>query len=604
MYSAFTEGKMSDTDSSSEEHSSTESTTDSSDDEKLETVQACGRQVQIPQGLCEKKDVLREFLSMQMWSSLSDTNKQHLSKFLPTFPENDEQEKSNTMQKLLGGEVFRFNNPLDNFHEHLKAGHFRPDIAKMRYMIRKAERKEAKHRYRRLRKELEGEVLESRRNLLNLVRTLPPGVEPRVERSQVGVQSVVSPVVYRTRRRYFQELASIRGKVDEAGFSSDENYPDGPPTSLSRKQKRVLNGIRSSILPGNERFVCTMASKPNFMDLERNITPNSNPFFVTDETYKYLLINHKRRKLEKQENLELNTKGINLTDIIHRTKLAYVKRINVFPTNSVKAHGEAKIPNKKRHKKMENHVTHSTELMNRSNPFFGHSSNSEQDSDSDSLLDSVLTNNTKSKRTRFNKVKTEKVTDHYFNVCNNSSEKVSSPNSTNNFTKSSFMQYGNVTPATFSDLAGIDMMNLPIDLDDSNIDIMDEKPELMQETHASFLSLIRDIICSTVEQRMSFPTLEERLKVWQENPISPLNDWYNKVDNWVVLLQSAINFLSGSFPEQPSDFVPYIEYKPQFNVYQWIGAGRDTDISLLPLSKYWLDHRNQVRCYFLFYLFF
>lgn len=74
-------------------------------------------------------------------------------------------------------------------------------------------------------------------------------------------------------------------------------------------------------------------------------------------------------------------------------------------------------------------------------------------------------------------------------------------------------------------------------------------PELMQETHACFFSLIRDVICSTPDHRMSLVTLEDRLKAWQENPISPLNDWYCiAADSWLLMLPSAISFLSGDFP--------------------------------------------------------
>lgn len=74
-------------------------------------------------------------------------------------------------------------------------------------------------------------------------------------------------------------------------------------------------------------------------------------------------------------------------------------------------------------------------------------------------------------------------------------------------------------------------------------------PELMQETHSCFFSLIRDVICSTPDHRMSLVTLEDRLKAWQENPISPLNDWYCiAADSWLLMLSSAISFLSGDFP--------------------------------------------------------
>lgn len=145
------------------------------------------------------------------------------------------------------------------------------------------------------------------------------------------------------------------------------------------------------------------------------------------------------------------------------------------------------------------------------------------------------------------------------------------------------------------DLETIDIMNTPIELDSSEIDIMglSIKPELMQDTHASFFSLVRDIICSTSEHRMNMYTLQERLKAWQENPISPLNDWYSYVDNWINILPSAITFLCGNASEQPDDFVPYMEYKQLLDAYQWIGAGRDSDPLLSSLCSFWLQHRTE-----------
>ena len=42
---------------------------------------------------------------------------------------------------------------------------------------------------------------------------------------------------------------------------------------------------------------------------------------------------------------------------------------------------------------------------------------------------------------------------------------------------------------------------------------------------------------------------------------------------------------------QPVDFVPYIEYKTALKVYQWIGAGRDSDGHLERLARFWLANR-------------
>lgn len=161
-----------------------------------------------------------------------------------------------------------------------------------------------------------------------------------------------------------------------------------------------------------------------------------------------------------------------------------------------------------------------------------------------------------------------------------------------------------VKPVTLSDFDGIDMMNLPIDLEDcSNIDIVNDvddnhivykTPELMQETHACYFSLIRDIFCSTQYHRTTMDTLQDKVSAWLSNPITALNDWYSQADDWFSLLTSAVSFLAGEFADQPEDFVPYLEYKKSMHIYQWIGAGRDSDQHLSPLCDYWLNRRNEM----------
>lgn len=145
------------------------------------------------------------------------------------------------------------------------------------------------------------------------------------------------------------------------------------------------------------------------------------------------------------------------------------------------------------------------------------------------------------------------------------------------------------------------IIQIPLDFTDvENINLLDDlsttskMPELLQETHACFLSLIRDILCSTTDHRMSLDELKRKVNFWLLNPITPLNEWYHQSENWFHLLPSAVFFLTGEFTDQPEDFVPYLEYKAHLNIYQWIGAGRDTDNNLVPLCNYWLSRRNDM----------
>ncbi|XP_017769715.1 PREDICTED: nuclear factor related to kappa-B-binding protein [Nicrophorus vespilloides] len=627
--------------SSSEEHSSSECSTDSSDDDQMEEVLVGNARLELPQGMCEKREIFDEFFSSNTWNLLSESNKQHLKQFLPKFPDNDDQEKNTTLAMLFAGEQFKFTSPLDDFYDHLKAGHYRPDIAKLRYFIRKAERKESLWRHRKLKEKLSAELVESRKNLLATVNGLPPGVEPKQPKSS---QINLNPISHRTKRRYFQILSNIRAKVDESGFSSDENYPEGPPLAVSRKQKRHLNTIKgSNVLNGEKIITATTAMKSNGLDLERYIAPNDNPFIVSEQSYKQLLLEHKRRRLNNCEDQDLETKGKSITDIIHRTRLNYNKKLNKLPEPKVKVK-----------KAKKEHVQQQTQPVSEMN----YSS----DSDSDSVVVDLptATASTTTMTTIAASVAPIAVAPPALSAsplkASKPPKKVTkpppSPKPVPQIKEEEIKveppqpppppplptpvvvvkqqqqqiyqqpqppappptpppqlqpQYNKPPtppppppPNVFTpDLDEIDMINLPIDLNDSNIDLLDlnhhSKAELMQDTHANFLALIRDIICSTAEHRMAMSTLEERLKAWQENPITALNDWYCLADNWTSQLQSAINFLSGNCPEQPDDFVPYIEYKPSLNVYQWIGAGRDSDNLLSPLCLYWLEHRNEMK---------
>ncbi|KAG5890077.1 hypothetical protein JTB14_003641 [Gonioctena quinquepunctata] len=592
-------------DNTSSEDSSSDYTTESSDDDGMETAQVHGMKIQLPQGLCERQDIFREIFSTETWNSLSDVHRQHLQTFLPNFPENDDLEKTKTLQRLFDFETFKFNSPLVKFHDDLKAGYFRPDIARMRGIIRKAERKEAKYRYKTFREQLKYEVIESQNKLITQIRNLPPGVDPRQEKRKLNVDYVS----HRTKRRYFQILSQIRLKTDDPGCSSDENYPEGTPISMSRKQKRHLNSIRNSINNSKEKyFNSTMVAKLNgsSLDLEKYITPNHNPFYINDESYRTLIYQHKKRKLENSNDPELNTKGIVLSDIVHRTQLPYNKNLHIIMKHQL----ENKAINRKKIKKEHIIYRKSPESVYSSKGKTIYEQSSNSDSDSDSIIDAVSINTPKV-RNRANKVSTPRRTPTPKQKIEIKREQPTTPEPVMKPTTilnppvcsqpslmssvNSITQYGKITPACIEDLDGIDVMNIPIDLDNSDIDILElsNKPELMQDTHANFFSLIRDVICSTNEHRMNMYTLQERLKAWQENPISPLNDWYSYTDNWIGILPSAITFLCGNASEQPDDFVPYMEYKTSLDVYQWIGAGRDSDTLLSSLCNFWLEHKSE-----------
>lgn len=113
-----------------------------------------------------------------------------------------------------------------------------------------------------------------------------------------------------------------------------------------------------------------------------------------------------------------------------------------------------------------------------------------------------------------------------------------------------------------------------------------------QQHHACFMSLVRSIFCSTPDHRITFDNLQRTVRVWLANDRGT-SPWFDDCHSWLDELPSVVKFLVGEFAEQPEDYVPYIEYKTALQIYQWIGAGRDTDQHLLPLQRFWLEHRHE-----------
>ncbi|XP_046383131.1 nuclear factor related to kappa-B-binding protein isoform X2 [Ischnura elegans] len=615
-------------------HSSEESSTNTEQPEffsdRLENCRFGKVTLKLPQGMCESKEIFMDLLSHRNWqNSFSAEQKEHLRKFLPVFPQNDAIEKEKTIKKLFSGETFRFTSPLIDVHTQLQNGHFRPDIAKMRSIMKKVQQREYRYRQRRYYFRVMKELLVSRRRLLEAAFRLPPDTSPRAERIPPPPKSF--PVAWKTRRRYFRELACIREEVGESSQSSeDENYPDGPPPKLSKKQKKQLLALESSFTPDVKLVTSTLAVKPSGFDLESNVTSNYNPYEITDETYKAMLLKHKKRRSAGDDHPELNTRGIMIQDVAQRCQTT--KRQLVRPTgpsvhsNSKETHTHStapvgpKVRKRSRSSKVKRLSPGPPAIKGGADSCSPAASDSESVGVGETVVTTPLRETHDSSFTKETHTPSQPPKLQRGQPCVRGGKRgktISTPSNAqrpqikveeeedeeggeddsnargNDFSSNDF---GNFQHTEFD---GLDMMSLPMDLGEShgmsvNLDDIKHTPELMQETHACFFSLVRDIICSTPEQRMAMSTMEESLRSWQESPISPLNDWYAGAQSWVQQLGSAIRFLLGDSPDiQPEDFVPYLEFKTQSKLYQWIGAGRDSDSHLMPLCQHWLDRRDE-----------
>nr|XP_045623906.1 nuclear factor related to kappa-B-binding protein-like isoform X2 [Procambarus clarkii] len=573
----------------------------------METVVYSGVSLEIPSEICQDISLLFEILSPDTWNNhLTDEHREMLMGYLPEFPHNDLEEKTRTLEMFFMDENFRYGTPLRLFHEQLCKGFFNPEISKMRAIHKKIMYREYRYRQKQYLHHTLEEVLVRRKRVLDIVSNMPPDDIPKIPRLTPlhnKKKSSRTSIEYCTKKRYFRELAAIRAEVggDTSDTSEDEIYPEGPGASLNKKQRRQLGGLEGSLPPDLLPVRATHSSGSLALDLELKITPTSNPLDLTDDHFRAMLAGHRLRRSKRESSVDLDTRGITLQDVISRAQI----QLKRPPQRAIMSPLTLEKPKKKIKVKKEtssilvssNHldlpVTIKSELLSDSESSSSSSSSSTVSDSEDIEVKKETPVVSPSVKKRIGakgiKIKLEPVeplsANEDIDIGGLGVEPIVKEEHIKVEIKEEPME-DQVTAAieTSSELtAALESIGACI------------APELTQETHICFFSLIRDIICSTGEQRMTRAQLESSIRVWQESAISPLNEWYSLVPSWVNILPSAINFLCGHFTDvQPADFVPYIEYKSLLRVYQWIGAGRDSDGHLEPLAQFWLANKSSM----------
>ncbi|XP_063828983.1 nuclear factor related to kappa-B-binding protein [Ostrinia nubilalis] len=587
---------------SSSSSSDTSSGSSDADEEVMEPIRVMGQTLEVPQDLCEDYTIFKELFSMKTWESLEDHHKEELKKYLPKFTENEEEETEKTIKMFFNHEPFHFTSPLTTFYNNLRQGNYRPDIAKMRKFLSKARHKQQKHKEKAYFAKLLPEVLISRERILAAARAGPPGLVPHLPPlpPKPTARSNYKSIHLRAKQRYFEELAAIQGEVggDE---SEDENYPEGPPVLHMRKRKQVnvgqnADGNVSGTLGGSETTHATS------MDCLKNI-----------------LASHRIRRQYRENHPELNTAGITLDDIKQRVALVNGSKKLMFggqktdsPIQKLKRgprkeSGKGKTQESKAAiKKSKEEPTESVENRPLLPNIKIKCEQEESDSESSSFVDPVTSPKLGKKLLDHSDIKQEIIDPKYPNIQNiNYSDaklehmiKQEPPDPTLAIQNASRLIQP--VPIKLEDLDGIDMMALPVELADDSGEVVpadtsgegdgvvDADESLTETTHANYLSLVRALFPARAAHRASKQQLHARCAAVMKSPIAPLNTWYSLSDDWCSELDSALDFLSGERGPHPDDFVPYLQFLPETQMYQWIGAGRDCDAILGRLCERWL----------------
>ena len=216
----------------------------------FEVAKILNERFHLPKDLCEDPAIFSEFFSLETWNNLTEETKASLvANYLPDFPTNNHHQKQLTIRQLFTNKLTRFNHtPLDTFQNNLQDGNYRPDIAQYRASIQKAEEREQRFQECERITLLAEKLVLSREKHLRSVYRAPPSNNLQSNRKSVPSIPKLSSTAatMRAKRRYFQEISALSEEIGLT-MSDDENYPEGPPAPLTKKQKKQLLEIQVSL---------------------------------------------------------------------------------------------------------------------------------------------------------------------------------------------------------------------------------------------------------------------------------------------------------------------------------------------------------------------
>ncbi|XP_012254609.2 nuclear factor related to kappa-B-binding protein [Athalia rosae] len=643
--------------SASDSQTSTGDNENSEDTVRWETCVAMGTRVKLPQGLCEHLTIFQELFDYsRIWNeNLSETDRECLSRFLPTFPEDCDQdaELEKTLHMLFNRENSRFGvAALDAFHNHLSAGHYRPDIRRMRSLVRKAQQRRLVYEERKRSYDLAGQLLKSRESLLS--NAYKQGFSQPTHRISKFHWHKPRPAMVeeRTRQRYLEELSALRAELGvnmratiESSSEDEEHYSQQQLINNKKKKKRLamaFQGTPPKVFQSNHDEDAVRPVSSTFHQSKIGFSIENHSLSLlgyeqSDDAYRSMLADHKKRRARRDNHPELNTQGISLAELSRRAQIGHKHKLPL--NNAIRP-----VIVKKRIKLEQPSCPPSSMKSAHNNSVKPESDNSDHSHTIDNDHRQIMTMDA---GTALNSVKAEPI-DTYETQQLPTKKKIfvnSSPG-LSNASGSIAMSISDVKTETEDldydseiktevnirtgdereteddeeddkkqlNLDGIDMMQIPIQLD-NGIDLLDDvkcgsdvtqegegrEGDLMQETHSCFFSLLRDAFVSKGEYRMSTAEMRDAVMQWQGNPISPLNDWYSLAPSWPALVPLALGFLAGELVyssqetdhQQEQELVPYLENKGR-GVYAWIGAGRDSDSRLATYCARFLAHRDSL----------
>ncbi|XP_070622028.1 nuclear factor related to kappa-B-binding protein isoform X2 [Erythrolamprus reginae] len=255
--------------------------------------------ISLPEDLLEDPEIFFEVVSLSTWQDvLVDSQREHLKKFLPRFPENNPDFQNNLILSLFNGENFRFGNPLHIAQKLFRDGHFNPEVVKYRQLCFKSQYKrylssQQQYFYRLLK-----QILASRNHLLELAKK--GGSDLAVKRKYSAAAYAAEERDRRTNRRYLKILREVKEECGDTTLSSDEeDLSSWIPTSPTH--------CSSPALP--LRVIPTLSTQ----DMK-----TADKLDFGENNLKMMLKKHHEKRKRQPNHPDLMTGDLTLNDIMTR----------------------------------------------------------------------------------------------------------------------------------------------------------------------------------------------------------------------------------------------------------------------------------------------
>ncbi|XP_075046642.1 nuclear factor related to kappa-B-binding protein [Mixophyes fleayi] len=273
--------------------------TDSNDTGIMEECLLGGTKVSLPEDLLEDPELFFDVVSMDTWQKvLSDSQREHLRQFLPSFPEDNAGQQEQTVQALFRGDNFRFGNPLHIAQKLFRDGHLNPEVVKYRQLCLKSQYKRYLTSQQQYFHTLLKQILASRKELLDVAGRNGPDL--MMKRKPPSLRNSPEERERRAQRRYLKILREVKEECGDGTLSSEEedfsSWLPGSPTHSPGA------GVPLRSIP-------TLSTQ----DMK-----TADKIELTERDLKLLLRKHSEKRKHQPDHPDLMTDGVTMNDIMTR----------------------------------------------------------------------------------------------------------------------------------------------------------------------------------------------------------------------------------------------------------------------------------------------